>query len=138
MEQLPVGIKNNIERARGRALTERQEHFLALVERYDGNIQRAYEESNYKIRKSLVISQLKKELLEMTELMLVEEAPNSVNKLLEIRDSEVSIPNVASKLDASKTILDRVGIGKKDRLEIDNKVSGGLFIIPAKGQLVHE
>jgi hypothetical protein len=36
------------------------------------------------------------------------------------------------KLQAAQTILDRVGLGKKERLDVNHNVSGGIFILPEK------
>jgi hypothetical protein len=43
-----------------------------------------------------------------------------------------TVPQANVKLQAAQTILDRVGLGKKDRLEVDHNVSGGIFILPEK------
>jgi hypothetical protein len=36
------------------------------------------------------------------------------------------------KLQAAQTILDRVGLGKQDRMEVNHNVGGGIFILPEK------
>ena len=42
------------------------------------------------------------------------------------------IPQIANKLQAAQTILDRVGVTKQERVEVNHKTSGGVFILPAK------
>ena len=37
---------------------------------------------------------------------------------------------------AAQTILDRVGLGKADRLDVNHKVEGGIFVLPAKEEVV--
>ena len=34
-----------------------------------------------------------------------------------------------------QTILDRVGVVKKERVEVDHKTNGGVFILPAKKEV---
>ena len=36
------------------------------------------------------------------------------------------------RLQAAQTILDRVGLGKTERVDVNHNVQGGLFILPAK------
>ena len=43
------------------------------------------------------------------------------------------MPQANVKLQAAQTILDRTGLGKQDRLEVNVEAEGGsLFILPAK------
>jgi hypothetical protein len=46
--------------------------------------------------------------------------------------SDDSIPQANVKLQAAQTILDRVGLGKQDRMEVNHNVNGGIFILPEK------
>lgn len=127
-------LKQKLEAKKGRKLTEKQEEFLTLCQENNMDLHKAFSLSSYKSHSvSFVIRGLKNEILELTELMMVEEGINSVKKIVEIRDSDEPIPNVSVKLDASKTILDRIGLGKKDKVEISTESGGGLFILPAKG-----
>jgi len=40
------------------------------------------------------------------------------------------------RLQAAQTILDRTGLGKQERLDVKHKVEGGLFILPAKEEII--
>ena len=42
------------------------------------------------------------------------------------------MPQANIKLQAAQTILDRVGLGKKERLDVTHNISGGIFILPEK------
>ncbi|ASF00192.1 hypothetical protein [uncultured virus] len=44
-------------------------------------------------------------------------------------------PQIANKLQAAQTILDRVGVTKKERLEVNHNNTGGVFILPAKEEI---
>jgi hypothetical protein len=57
-------------------------------------------------------------------------------KLVDIMDSNVPIPQANMRLQAAQTILDRTGLGKQERLEVKHKVEGGLFILPAKEEII--
>ena len=46
------------------------------------------------------------------------------------------IPQANMRIQAAQTILDRVGLGKTDRLDVTVNTSGGLFVIPAKKEVV--
>jgi hypothetical protein len=40
------------------------------------------------------------------------------------------------RLQAAQQILDRVGLGKTERLDVNVNTGGGLFVIPAKKEVV--
>ena len=56
-------------------------------------------------------------------------------KLLEVLESDRPIPQANNKLQAAQTILDRVGLAKSDRVQVDHNVPGGIFILPEKESL---
>ena len=43
-----------------------------------------------------------------------------------------AIPQANIKLQAAQTILDRVGVSKTERIDVNHNVSGGIFILPEK------
>jgi len=45
------------------------------------------------------------------------------------------IPQIGNKLQAAQSILDRVGVTKKERLEVNHTSTGGVFILPAKEEI---
>ena len=47
-------------------------------------------------------------------------------------NSDKSMPQVNTKLQAAQTILDRVGVSKRERLDVNHNVNGGIFILPEK------
>jgi hypothetical protein len=46
--------------------------------------------------------------------------------------TEHSVPQANIKVQAAQTILDRVGVTKKERLDVNHNVTGGIFILPEK------
>ena len=82
-----------------------------------------------------VIRSLKEEIVELASDVLAREAPSAAFKLVEVMTNPTTMPQANVKLQAAQTILDRVGLGKKDRLEVDHNVSGGIFILPEKNTI---
>ena len=79
---------------------------------------------------------LKNEIIELASNILAQSAPKAAMKLVDIMDSNAPIPQASVRIQAAQTILDRIGLGKKDTLEINHKVEGGLFILPAKEEII--
>ena len=75
---------------------------------------------------------LKTELLEIAEMQLVTAAPTAAKTVVDLMTSTTPIPQAAVKLNASQTVLDRVGLGKKELVQHEHSVSGGIFLIPSK------
>jgi hypothetical protein len=55
---------------------------------------------------------------------------------VEILESDDPIPQVNAKLQAAQTLLDRVGIAKRDKLDVTHTSASGIFIIPSKEKLI--
>jgi hypothetical protein len=64
--------------------------------------------------------------------ILAREAPLAAFKIIEVMRSDKPIPQANYKLQAAQTILDRVGVSKTDRLEVNHNAGGGIFILPEK------
>ncbi len=59
-------------------------------------------------------------------------APKAVSRLVETLDEDGSIPKAETRLKAAQDVLDRVGIAKKQQVEIDTGNSSPLFFISSK------
>lgn len=82
-----------------------------------------------------VVRSMKDEILELAEMMMVEDAPRAVMTLRKIMSSDENIPQANNKLTAAMTMLDRTGLGKKEKIDVNHQVSGGIFILPSKGTI---
>ena len=116
-----------------RELTERQQSFLDNLIHTGGDPKKAaelagYAEGSY----TQVVKALKEDIIELASHILAQSAPKAAIKLVDVMDSEEPIPQASVRLQAAQTILDRIGLGKTDRMNIDHKVSGGIFILPEK------
>ena len=116
-----------------RELTERQQSFLDNLIHTGGDPKKAaelagYAEGSY----TQVVKALKEDIIELASHILAQSAPKAAIKLVDVMDSEEPIPQASVRLQAAQTILDRIGLGKTERMNIDHKVSGGIFILPEK------
>ena len=104
-----------------------------------GDLRKAAELSGYaKNGHWQVAKALKHEIIEMASSILAQSAPKAAMKLVNIMDSAEPIPQANMRIQAAQTILDRVGLGKTDRLDVTVNATGGLFILPAKTETVIE
>ena len=116
-----------------------QQSFLDHLVSCNGDSKRAadlagYAEGSY----TSVVKALKTEIIELAENILAQNAPKASLKLVEVMDSTNPIPQANVRLQAAQTLLDRVGIGKTDKLDVNLQNTNGLFILPAKQEVVIE
>jgi hypothetical protein len=52
--------------------------------------------------------------------------------MVDMLDEDGTTPHAAIRLEAAKQILDRIGIAKKEKVDINVRALQGLFILPAK------
>ena len=126
------------EKSRKKELTEMQQIFLDNVVTTGGDLKKAAELAGYKGNHYQVIQSLKDELVDMAQNLLAHNAPRAAMKLVEVMDSDRPVPQASSKLQAAQTILDRVGVAKTEKLNVDHNVNGGLFILPQKDTVIVE
>ena len=115
-----------------RTLTEKQQKFLDCLIATNGDPKQAATLAGYNGNHYQVISSLKEEIIDLATNVLANSAPEAAFKLVEIMKTDKLIPQLSSKLQAAQTILDRVGVVKKERLDVSHTYSGGIFILPAK------
>ena len=120
-----------------RELTERQKSFLDNLIHTGGDPKKeaelaGYAEGSY----TQVVKALKEDIIELASHILAQSAPKAAVKLTQIMDSEDPIPQANVRLQAAQTILDRIGLGKSDRLEVNHQNQQGIFILPAKGETI--
>ena len=113
--------------------TEKQEAFLeALCGEARGSIREAMNIAGYspQTRTKEVVEPLKDEIVDRAQTMLAMNAPRAAVSLtgVMIDPSQVGARNAVS---AAKEVLDRVGLVKKEKIEVSTQ-QGGLFILPAK------
>ena len=111
-----------------RKLTEKQQSFLDYLIETDGNPKEAAELAGYSGNHYQIIQTLREEIVDLASDVLARSAPQAAFKLIEVMNSDKSMPQINTKLQAAQTILDRVGVSKRERLDINHNVNGGIFI----------
>lgn len=122
-----------------RELTEKQQSFLTHLVDTQGDAKKAAELAGYSSHYHHVVKTLKSEILELTQEILANSAPKAAFKVVEIMESKKPIVQAANKLTAAQTLLDRVGVSKVDKIDVNHNVnSGGIFLMPDKAPVVIE
>ena len=125
---------------KGREYSDQQLAFLDALcaPENEGNVRRAMDAAGYSrtTRPYVVMSSLRDEIVERTQLMMALHAPKATQKLLSILDDPTAL-GAKNLLAATKEILDRAGVIKQERLEIkgagaDGANNGAMFILPPK------
>ena len=121
-----------------RKLTEQQQNFLSnLATSAKGDINKALDMAGYKETSYYnVINSLKDEIVDVATKILAKSAPQASQKLVEILNSDDPIPQVNAKLQAAQTLLDRVGVAKRDKLDVTHNSGSGIFLLPEKKTII--
>ena len=115
-----------------RTLTEKQQSFLSNLIETKGDLKLSAELAGYSGNHYQIIQSLKHEIVDLASDVLAREAPSAGFKLSEMMKSSNAVPQANVKLQAAQTILDRVGVTKKEKLDINHKVTNSIFILPEK------
>ena len=124
---------------RNKTLTKKQQTFLDCLITTNGDPRQAAELAGYSGNHYQVIGALKNEIIDLATNVLANSAPEAAFKLVEIMNTNKPMPQIQNKLQAAQAILDRVGVVKKERLDVNHNIgSGGVFILPEKrkGELI--
>ena len=125
-------MSNYLTEKKDRTLTEKQESFLGHLVETQGDFKKSAELAGYSGNHYQVLQSLKEEVVDLASNVLAREAPLAAFKIIEVMRSDKPIPQANYKLQAAQTILDRVGVSKTDRLEVNHNAGGGIFILPEK------
>ena len=135
-----MSFLKTIEPNQNRKLTAKQEKFLdTLGGEAKGDLKEAlrlagYEDTSY----YAVVKALREQIVDVANTILAHSAPKAAQSLVEVLESDRPIPQASVKLQAAQTLLDRVGVSKKEHLNINHNVTGGIFLLPDKKEVVIE
>ena len=117
-----------------RSLTNTQERFLdVLFGEAKGNLKKAGELAGYSEHSyPKVVRNLKQEIISRAENYLATHSAKAATKMVDMLDEDGTTPHASIRMEAAKQILDRIGIVKKDQIDINMKAMHGLFILPPK------
>ena len=121
-----------------RNLTTKQQAFLDNIVATEGDFKKSAELAGYSGNHYQILKSLKQEVVDLASDVLARSAPKAAFKLIEMVDSDRPVPQASQKLAAAHTILDRVGVSKTDRVEVNHNVQGGIFVLPAKDEVIIE
>ena len=118
-------------------LTDTQEKFLdALFGEARGNPKKAGELAGYSEHSyPKVVRNLKQEIISRAENYLATHSAKAATKMVDMLDEDGTTPHASIRMEAAKQILDRIGIVRKDQIDINMKSLHGIFILPAKDDI---
>ena len=119
---------------RVKELTDQQKSFLtALLGNAKGSPKKAGEIAGYSEHSyPKVIRALKDEIIQRAEEVMASYSPKATMGLVNALDEDGSTPNASIRVEAAKQILDRVGLTKKEKVDINVRSVSGIFILPPK------
>ena len=103
-----------------KTLTDKQQKFLDYLVETNGNPKKAAELAGYSGNHYQVVKSLKNEIIDLATDVLANSAPEAAFKLVDIMNTDAPIPQIGNKLQAAQAILDRVGVVKKERVEVNH------------------
>ena len=133
-----MSFLQTIDPSKHKKLTERQEKFLdCLGGEAKGDLRKSltlagYEDTSY----YAVIKSLRQQIVDVANTILAHSAPKAAQSLVDVLESDAPIPQVNAKLQAAQTVLDRVGVSKREHLNVSHNVTGGIFLLPDKKETV--
>ena len=117
-----------------RNLTVKQQVFLdCLFGEAEGDPQKAMALAGYvKISFHDLLASLHDEIIKKAEQFIAFHAPAAAMGLTGILLGTDDKPNTNARMEAARQILDRAGIVKKDKMDINIDSEKGIFIFPSK------
>ncbi len=130
-------MDSTILKTQERSLTNTQEKFLdVLFGEARGNPKKAGELAGYSEHSyPKVVRNLKQEIISRAENYLATHSAKAATKMVDMLDEDGTTPHANIRMEAAKQILDRIGIVRKDQIDINMKSLHGIFILPAKDNI---
>ena len=122
------------EKIQNKELTSQQKTFISfLFGKAQGNPKKAGELAGYAPSSyPKVVKALKDEIVSQAEYSLALHSAKAVKGLVDALDEDGMTPAANIRMEAAKQILDRVGLVKKEKIDINAQVAHGIFILPPK------
>jgi len=130
-------MDSTILKTQEKSLTNTQEKFLnVLFGEARGNPKKAGELAGYSEHSyPKVVRNLKQEIISRAENYLATHSAKAATKMVDMLDEDGTTPHASIRMEAAKQILDRIGIVRKDQIDINMKSLHGIFILPAKDNI---
>ena len=130
-------MDSTILKTQEKSLTNTQEKFLdVLFGEARGNLKKAGELAGYSEHSyPKVVRNLKQEIISRAENYLATHSAKAATKMVDMLDEDGTTPHASIRMEAAKQILDRIGIVRKDQIDINMKSLHGIFILPPKDDI---
>jgi hypothetical protein len=115
-----------------RQLTDKQQKFLAvLFDEASGDMVLAKKMAGYSDATTTteIVKGLKEEILEATQMYMARNAPKAAMAMTGALYDPTEL-GIRDKMGAAKELLDRVGLVKTEKMQVE--ASGGVMLMPAK------
>ena len=122
-------------------LTEKQENFLTALFSNGGNISEALKTAKYSYHsRKDVLASLKEEIAERTKVMLSGAAVKAADNIIKTMDVDVDAEIPTNRLElryrAAGDVLDRIGITKRQQIDVSGEIKHGIVLLPSKKPMV--
>jgi hypothetical protein len=121
-----------------RQLTERQQKFLdVLFDEAGGEMVAAKKLAGYADTSSTneIVKGIKEEILEATQMYMARNAPKAAMAMTGALYDPTEL-GIRDKMSAAKELLDRVGLVKTEKMQVE--ASGGVMLMPPKAIIVED
>ena len=116
-----------------RELTEMQEMFVDELMSNDGNVNQAMTLAGYKrSSRQWLVRAVKDEILHRTEHLLALNSARAAQRIISTIDDDGTEPRSEIRLKAAESVLNRVGLGKKDTVQHNVTAIHGVVLLPSK------
>ena len=118
-----------------RELTGKQKAFLqVLFDEAGGNMVTAKKMAGYSDSSSTaeIVKGLKEEILEVTQMYMAQNAPKAAMAMTVALYDPTEL-GIRDKMSAAKELLDRVGLVKTEKMQVE--ASGGVMLMPPKAAI---
>jgi len=117
-----------------RQLTDKQQKFLSvLFDEANGDVVTAKKLAGYSNSSSTtdIMKGIKEEILEATQMYMARNAPRAAVAMTGALVDPTEL-GIRDKMVAAKDLLDRVGLAKTEKMEV--QASGGVVLMPPKNE----
>ena len=114
-------------------LTEMQELFVDELMSNGGDVNRAMTLAGYKrSSKQWLVRSVKDEIVHRTEHLLALNSARAAQRIISTIDDDGTEPRSEIRLKAAESVLNRVGLGKKDTVQHTVTAIHGVVLLPSK------
>ena len=116
-----------------RELNERQKAFINSLVTNGGNISSALQEAGYaESSRTHLMNSLSEEIIDRAQSVLAVNSVRAATNLVNAMDDDGSTPRSDVRLKAAESVLNRVGVERRDTVEHNVTALHGIVLLPSK------